>query len=151
MKEATAELHAALKEMSREEKQRQPPPYLIAAEAMVFSARDLAKEHWDENNEDRQRLSQFAEKLEKTDPEEQMNFLTETFRYSRVRNTWNKSKCMLEIGLAPLASDESKKYWVSLRKLCITKLEGQEKLGVAPKSAVERRIETLLKQLRVWT
>ena len=151
MKEATAELQIALKGMSREEKQRQPPPYLIAAEAMVFSARDLAKEHWQEGNVDRQHLLEYAEALEKTDPEEQTNFLTATFRYTRVRNTWNKSKCMLEIGLAPLASEASKKYWVSLRKLCITKLEGQEKLGVAPKSAVERRIETLFKQLKVWT
>jgi hypothetical protein len=40
---------------------------------------------------------------------------------------------------------------VATRALVIQHCNGVEKTGVAPKTAVERRIEKVLKDLRIWS
>ena len=68
----------------------------------------------------------------------------------RYRTTWNKSKLMAEIGLAPLASTRAQtllRAWLSMFE---KNYEGAQKHGIAPKNNLEMRIETVLKQLGVW-
>ena len=53
---------------------------------------------------------------------------------------------MIEIGLSPTISTEADKAWRSIRYIATHSERGVEKQRVAPKSDIERRVETLLKQ-----
>ena len=53
---------------------------------------------------------------------------------------------MMETGLSPMISAETDKAWKSLHYIATHSERGVEKQRVAPKSDIERRIETLMQQ-----
>ena len=150
MKAATTEFHTALKSIPRETKKDLPPPFAMVAEALISEAHEMGCKHLPAENPDRLHLSLFYNRMMECEPTERICLIMEGLRFVRARNTWDKKFSMIEIGLSPIAAESTKLWFKALRRTLVTYEAGIEKMGVAPKTAIECRIEKILHELNVW-
>jgi len=146
IKAATTELHDFKGNMSKEERRLAPFPFVVAAEAAIEESVIPAKATFTSNNPDLQVIIEYAAHLDAIkDSAMRTDFIVSEWMYVRQRTTWTKKECVIEFGLSPFVSEQGKLYFRALRKLRIA-TECCELMGVAPMSAIERRIEQTLKQ-----
>jgi hypothetical protein len=72
-----------------------------------------------------------------------------TVRYARVRTCHNPKLVIMEVGHVGL-SEEATFCWKLARHLLVSHFDAQIKAGIAPKSALIRRVEASLRRLKVW-
>ena len=150
VKEATTQLHEAKAEMSKEERRECPQPFIVAGEALVQAAADMASAKLESSSNVLQRITAYASALDMMAEDEKAETLLQDFRYVRQRSTWEKGSAILEIGLGPLASDSARSFFKALRQFIVAEKLGRELTGIAPMTAIERRIASVLKDLKVW-
>jgi hypothetical protein len=134
--------------MPKKDRAKQPAPFLITAEASIETSVTIASEHMPPEDPDRLVISEFsAYTLVEND---RASKILDSIRFCRVRNTYDKEIAIWEIGFAPLAPQIAKDWYTSFRRILIRHENAHEKTGVAPKSAIERRLEKCLKDLEIW-
>ena len=65
-------------------------------------------------------------------------------RHFRVAPTYRKTHFKLEIGISATANQETHQLWEAMRALIVLCFEGEEKIGMAPKDNITRKLENQL-------
>ena len=150
IREVTTSLHELRGSLPKEDRKELPQPFIVAAEALVTSCATLASEKLDDANLDRRRIVQYADLINGMGEEDRQAKLLEDWRYVRTKGTWDRTTAIIEIGLGPLAGQQARDCYKGIRQLMIRHGAARELTGIAPMSAIERRISHTLKQLKVW-
>ena len=151
-KTRTTAYHNQLMELPKGARKGGYPPFVLVVEATLDTTRLLiADKNIPIEDEITVAYTNYMEPFNRiVNPEDKIKFLLQDWRYMRFRTTWNKSKLMAEIGLAPLASTRAQALLRAWLLMFEKFYEGAQKHGIAPKNNLEMRIETVLKQLGVW-
>ena len=97
---------------------------------------------------DRQAICKFL--METLSAENRAQAIMDSIRFCRIRNTYDRGTAMWEIGFTPLSTPEVKAWYLAFRRLMVSKMGAEEKTGIAPKTAIERRLEKCLRDLGIW-
>jgi hypothetical protein len=147
----TKRYHDALKGMSKDQKRSMPPPFILVVEALLDTSADyIGKLALEPDNWINLAFTAYRDRLINMDPEAKATYLLTQWRYARVRNTWQKSRIMIELCICPLATAETEAVLKAIMQLMIQCEEGTRKHGIAPKTQQEHRVESVLKTLGVF-
>jgi hypothetical protein len=128
------------------------PTYIIVYYRIVEHGYEVATQHLAKESAELQRFTEYWQKLENLklkDPKLLDQEIIDTVRYARFRTCHDPRRILMEVGHVGLAP-EAEWIWKFTRYLLVKHCNGDIKAGVAPKSALIRRVEASLRRLKVW-
>jgi hypothetical protein len=148
----TKQMHVNSKGMSKDEIALRGPTYIVVYYRIVEHGHELANSHLANGCQELLRFNAYWRKLEELknkDPKLLDQEILDTVRYARFRSCHDPRKVIMEVGHVGL-SEEAEYIWRLTRHLLVQHCGGCIKAGVAPKSALIRRVEASLRRLKVW-
>jgi hypothetical protein len=145
-------MHTDNKGMSKSAIAERGPTYIVVYYRIVEHGHELANTHLAHDAPELQRFNAYWQKLEELknkDPKLLDQEILDTVRYARFRTCHDPRKILMEVGHVGLSA-EAEWIWRLTRHLLVKHCNGDIKAGVAPKSALIRRVEASLRRLKVW-
>jgi hypothetical protein len=151
-KKETQALHVARKGWSKEQIAAQPPTYTRVYWQIVSHGYVVAKEMMEAESQGLRRFTAYYAKLQALMAQSEATLYEEiqaTVRFARFRTCHNPKLAIMEVGHVGM-SEEAEFSWRLTRHLLVQFFDAKVKAGVAPKSALIRRVEASLRRLKVW-
>ena len=146
-KAQTLLLHESLMSMSKEERRRCPPPFVVVIGTLLETCLAIATEKLP-NSRPLQDITAYWTELNQLASPEQAQRLLSDFRFARLRKVYSKDHIMMEIGLSSVITPSAELAWKALHYVATHSEQGSEKFGVAPKTDVEKRVAFLLDKFK---
>jgi hypothetical protein len=150
-KHDTGEYSKMIAQLPKEKQSTMPPPYALVWLALTAWAKVQAT--FDPNKWPKllPALVEYENAIKancEDDPIQQMWNVTETVRYCRVKTTYDPQRRLLEVGTG--LEGGAAEILALIREGPLRAAGAVKKKGIAPKSGLERRVERVLRRLRVW-
>jgi hypothetical protein len=147
----TKKYHEQLMEIEKADRRGSLPPFLLVVEAVIDVSVEICFAKYARDAPVTLACIGYQQELAALDAPSKAQRVLMDWRYARFSSTWAKSRTMFEIGIAPVHSEAAATFLRAIIPIMTEQCNGHQKHGVAPKSKLELRIETVLQQLGVWS
>jgi hypothetical protein len=146
----TKAYHDLLMDLTKPERRGSLPPFILVVEATVDVGVEIAYLKYARESPVALACIAYQQVLKALKPADRSARLLADWRYCRYGGTWTPTRSMFEIGLSPIHTPEAASFLRAILPLLEAQAEGHQKYGVAPKTKLELRLETVMQQLGVW-
>jgi hypothetical protein len=148
-KSATKEYSTMASDVPAEKQSDLPPPYVLVWQALIDWALAQVADHPGKWLNLEAALQEYNGKFDsEMEILARMHLVSEMVRYTRIKTTYRPDRRILEVGtnLEPTAAN----LWIQIREGPLRAVGSLPKRGIAPKGGLERRVEKVLRRIKVW-